>query len=76
MNNKERKIIRLQNKFDAFDDAFNNLTMDYYEYKTLFNKKTQRQMLNSIHKLRHKLTILTKDVKNTYFVEMEDVKKC
>lgn len=75
MNNKERRKIRLQNKFDDFDESFNNLTMDYYDFKTLFNKKTQKQLLFSISKLRRKLTILTKDLKSIYFIEMEEVKK-
>ena len=75
MNNKERRKIRLQNKFDDFDESFNNLTMDYYDFKTLFNKKTQKQLLFSISKLRRKLTILTKDLKSIYFIEMEDIKK-
>lgn len=75
MNNKERRKIRLQNKFDDFDESFNNLTMDYYDFKTLFNKKTQKQLLFSISKLRRKLTILTKDLKSIYFIEMEGIKK-
>lgn len=75
MNKKERRKIRLQNKFDDFDESFNNLTMDYYDFKTLFNKKTQKQLLFSISKLRRKLTILTKDLKSIYFIEMEEIKK-
>ena len=75
MNNKERRKIRLQNKFDDFDESFNNLTMDFFEFKALFNKKTQKQLLISISKLRRKLTILTKDLKSIYFMEMEGIKK-
>ena len=75
MNNEERRRIRLQNKFDDFDESFNNLTMDFFEFKALFNKKTQKQILKSISKLRHKLSLLTKDIKNVYFIEMEGIKK-
>lgn len=75
MTDKERRKIKLQNKFDDFETAFDTLAMDFYEYKTLFNKKSQKQLINSICKLRHKLTKLTKDIRNVYFIEMEDVKK-
>lgn len=75
MNNEERRRIRLQNKFDDFDESYNNLTMDFFEFKALFNKKTQKQILKSISKLRHKLSLLTKDIKNVYFIEMEGIKK-
>lgn len=75
MNNEERRKIRLQNKFDDFESAFDNVTMDFYEFKTLFNKKSQRQILNSISKLRRKIYIITKDIKSVYFIEMEEIKK-
>lgn len=75
MNNEERRRIRLQNKFDDFEESFNNLTMDFFEFKALFNKKTQKQLLYSISKLRHKLSLLTKDIRNVYFIEMEGIKK-
>lgn len=75
MTNKQKRIIRLQNKFDDFESAFDNVTMDFYEFKTLFNKKSQKQILNSISKLRRKISILTKDIKSVYFIEMEEIKK-
>ena len=75
MTNKQKRIIRLQNKFDDFESAFDNVAMDFYEFKTLFNKKSQRQILNSISKLRRKISIITKDIKSVYFIEMEGIKK-
>ena len=71
MNNKERKIIKLQNKFDALDDAYNLFNVDFFIYKSMFNKKSQKALLNDIHRLRHKLSILTKDIKNTYFIQKQ-----
>ena len=71
MTNKERRKIKLQNKFDDFDLAFDNVTMDFFEYKATFNKKSQKQLLKSISKLREKISVLTKDIKSVYFIEME-----